>query len=343
LGRPFRVPEGLLDELLDPSNPARDKSFDTQRQQFDLPLSARSLQYNLATRKDARLYVAAYSKKASDDQKRKRETFGEEHKDKPVIGYWDRLYFTDEAHYNPKERLQRHRILRRRGTRLAPENLVEDEPVTANKKTLHMYTYVNYYVKGPLRFYNDEEDMLPTPKPPPKPRRSKYESDAQFQARIQEWEAKKPPEVTQESKGAHMTQEYYTKHLLPHYVDAIKQARQRDLGEWFLQEDGDPSHGTKSTGNVAYIYKRDHGIKTVVHPAGSPDLNPVEGCWLILKQRVKKRMDEWDGTIRHLKRLLQEEWDKIEMKQIRRMINELPWRCRVLTENGGKKVRSEHW
>jgi hypothetical protein len=29
-----------------------------------------------------------------------------------------------------------------------------------------MYSYVNYYVKGPLEFYNDEEDMLPTLKPP---------------------------------------------------------------------------------------------------------------------------------------------------------------------------------
>jgi hypothetical protein len=45
---------------------------------------------------------------------------------------------------------------------------------------LHFYTYVNWYKKGPLKFYDDEKDMLPKPKPPQKLRKSKYETEEQF-------------------------------------------------------------------------------------------------------------------------------------------------------------------
>jgi hypothetical protein len=55
-----------------------------------------------------------------------------------------------------------------------------------------MYLYINYYVKGPLEFYNDEEDMLPTPKPLRKPWKWMTETLEQYHKRVQEWEASKP-------------------------------------------------------------------------------------------------------------------------------------------------------
>ncbi|KAF2682732.1 hypothetical protein K458DRAFT_453907, partial [Lentithecium fluviatile CBS 122367] len=129
-----------------------------------------------------------------------------------------------------------------------------------------MATYVNYYCKGPLEFYSDEHEMLPKPKPPPK-----------------------PLEVEQDSTGAHMIQKYYTKRLLPIYVKDVQDARAHDDSkDWALQEDHDPSHGTKTPYNVAYELKWSNWIHLLIHPAQSPDLNPAEGCWLRLKQRTKK-------------------------------------------------------
>jgi transposase len=117
-------------------------------------------------------------------------------------------------------------------------------------------------------------------------------------------------------------------------------------GDWYLQEDHDPSHGTKTTNNVAYELKMSNWMSLVVHPGQSPDLNPTEGCWLILKQRTKKRLahsTEWDGTIKHLQAILTEEWDKITLQEIRELISELPSRCKELTRNGGARMRSEKW
>jgi hypothetical protein len=107
-----------------------------------------------------------------------------------------------------------------------------------------------YYEKGPLGFYSDHDpdNNLPeTPKCSGKPRKRKNETPEQLQVRIKDWEANRPPEVEQEIKGSNMTQKYYTKHLLPTYIDAVHRARMRDsTSEWLLQEDHDPSHGTKS-------------------------------------------------------------------------------------------------
>ncbi|KAF2179628.1 hypothetical protein K469DRAFT_299468 [Zopfia rhizophila CBS 207.26] len=157
-----------------------------------------------------------------------------------------------------------------------------------------MYAYINWYNKGPLHIYSDHDadnNLLPKPKYPGKPRQRKNETGEQLQARITEWDANRPPEVEQEIKGAHMTQKYYTKHLLPTYIDAIHRARMRDpLSTWLLQEDHDPSHGTKSLWNVAFTAKVHNWVDTTFHPPQSPDLNPQEGLWNILLQRVEQRV-----------------------------------------------------
>ncbi|KAF2187147.1 hypothetical protein K469DRAFT_487579, partial [Zopfia rhizophila CBS 207.26] len=102
--------------------------------------------------------------------------------------------------------------------------------------------------------------------------------------------------------------------------------------DWYLQEDNDPSHGTRSTGNVAWVEKLKNWILTIEHPAQSPDLNPIEGLWNILLQRLE---EEWDGSKQHLKKILQQEWDKIPMEEVRARIMEMPWRCREMVRSGG--------
>ena len=144
---------------------------------------------------------------------------------------------------------------------------------------LHMAASVNWHVKGPLKFYNDEQDtsVIQSVKRKPKSRRSKYRSEEKYQKLVQEWEARKPHDAEVKSKGNLMTNEYYTRVILPIHLESIEQAKLADRRA-LLQEDNDPSHGTRGIGeNLARSFKREHNIELFKHPPQSPDLNPSEG------------------------------------------------------------------
>jgi transposase len=141
-------------------------------------------------------------------------------------------------------------------------------------------------------------------------------------------------------KGNSMTQKYYTERLLPVYIKAIQEARIAYGQDIILQEDNDPSHGTKSKLNVAKQLKDDNWITVLVHPAQSPDLNPIEAIWGILKQRIRRR--RWDD-LEQLKEVLQDEWSKITIEEVRARIAEMPLRCRTLANSDGKAIRSSLW
>ena len=101
-----------------------------------------------------------------------------------------------------------------------------------------------------------------------------------------------------------MTQAYYTKRLLPYYWQEYREA-QSQVGRAILQEDNDPSHGTRANKrkapNPAQRFKNEHRMETMIHPARSPDLNPIEAIWGILAQRVRKNsytsLEELKATV----------------------------------------------
>ena len=52
--------------------------------------------------------------------------------------------------------------------------------------------------------------------------------------------------------------------------------------EWILQQDNAPSHNAKATKK----FMQDENIDLLYHPPLSPDLNPVEKVWAIMKGQV---------------------------------------------------------
>ncbi|KAF2177294.1 transposable element Tcb2 transposase, partial [Zopfia rhizophila CBS 207.26] len=90
-----------------------------------------------------------------------------------------------------------------------------------------------------------------------------------------------------------------------------------------LQEDNDPSHGTRSDYNIARRLKDLNWIDT---PIQSPDLNPMEAVRNILKQRV--RMRRWEKP-KQLKEVLQDRWSKITMEEVWACIADMPRRCKI--------------
>ena len=164
----------------------------------------------------------------------------------------------------------------------------------------------------------------------------------QYERELREWEAAKPKEMEVKPKGNSMTQKYYCEHILPQYIRGI---HERAFNEgvlshyFFLQEDGDPSHSKRGRG-LAQALRDDNGIIRFEHPAQSPDLNPNESIWAILKQRVRRR--SWD-TLEELKQVLREEWDGISQHQIQERIKEMPYRYYLVLVMNGARVITEKW
>jgi hypothetical protein len=289
LGRKEIIPPEQYQVLVSPSqNPVRDQLYEAQLEYHHLPISVRTLRRGLSRyTKQGRRYRQAYiSKEVTAVQRRGRIQYCQMHDGKSIDDFWRRVIFADEMHFDPTSIGVGH-ILREAGTRYDTEN-IQTRPLPTGVK-LHCAAWVSYDHKAPfLIFYNDEEEYTYQPRRQGRPRKSKYEDDAAFQRRIQEWQAEQPHQVVVKPKGNSMTQKYYVDNVLPHYIHAIQLLRLQDSQCWYLLEDNDPSHGTRTNG-LATQLKTSNWVDSLPHPSNSPDLNAQESIWNILKQRVRKR------------------------------------------------------
>ncbi len=109
-----------------------------------------------------------------------------------------------------------------------------------------------------------------------------YKEEEDFQGRIREWEALLPHKLELKPKGYTITRKNFAERLLPVYIQAIHKLRIQKDRNWILQEDNDPSQGSRKRG-LAGSSKRANQVPIPLQSAQLPDLNPMEACCNILK------------------------------------------------------------
>ena len=68
-------------------------------------------------------------------------------------------------------------------------------------------------------------------------------------------------------------------------------------------------------------------------PARSPDLNPIESVWAMLKKRTKKRFRKrHPHNQSEVVKVAQEEWEKLPWKSIYSMIDGMPRRVEAVNK-----------
>ena len=77
-------------------------------------------------------------------------------------------------------------------------------------------------------------------------------------------------------------------------------------------------------------------IETLPWPARSPDLNPIEHLWDILGRQVRSRDPQ---NLQELTQALHEEWQRIPMFKIRRVIISMGRRLQTVIQAGGGYTR----
>ncbi len=103
----------------------------------------------------------------------------------------------------------------------------------------------------------------------------------------------------------------------------------RALGHHALfQHDNDPKHTSKAT--VGFLKK--NRVKVIQWPSMSPDLNPIEHLWGILKRQVEHHSP---SSIQSLKEVILEEWKKIDLAKCRQLVHSMPRRLGAVIKNHG--------
>ena len=119
------------------------------------------------------------------------------------------------------------------------------------------------------------------------------------------------------------------------YVDTLQGylftgCRGFDVRKAVFQQDNATSHTAKLTKS---FFASKH-LTVLPWPASSPDLNPIENIWAILKQNVERRVVR---NKEELVKIVEEEWSKIDLDLIRKTIDSMPKRIAQVLERDGKK------
>lgn len=102
----------------------------------------------------------------------------------------------------------------------------------------------------------------------------------------------------------------------------------------FLMEDGAPIHRAK----VSKEWKENNSIQTFCWPAQSPDLNPIENVWSLMKDAVHNRRIR-PRTVKEMLTALNEEWGAISRNFLTNIIDSMPERIRAVIDNKGGSTR----
>ncbi len=104
--------------------------------------------------------------------------------------------------------------------------------------------------------------------------------------------------------------------------------------DFIFQQDLAPAHTAKGTKS----WFNDHGVTVLDWPANSPDLNPIENLWGIVKRKMR---DTRPNNADELKAAIKETWASIPPQQCHKLITSMPRRIEAIIK--AKGAPTKYW
>ncbi len=104
--------------------------------------------------------------------------------------------------------------------------------------------------------------------------------------------------------------------------------------DFIFQQDLAPAHTAKGTKS----WFNDHGVTMLDWPANSPDLNPIENLWDIVKRKMR---DTRPNNADDLKATVKETWASIPPQQCHKLITSMPRRIEAVIK--AKGAPTKYW
>ncbi len=104
--------------------------------------------------------------------------------------------------------------------------------------------------------------------------------------------------------------------------------------DFIFQQDLAPAHTAKGTKS----WFNDHGVTVLDWPANSPDLNPIENLWGIVKRKMR---DTRPSNADELKDAVKETWASIPPQQCHKLITSMPRRIEAVIK--AKGAPTKYW
>lgn len=111
----------------------------------------------------------------------------------------------------------------------------------------------------------------------------------------------------------------------------IPEAKEMLGDDFFWQQDNDPKHNS----HRARAFLVENVPKVLTWPSYSPDLNPIENIWGIVKREVEKRMPK---NLAELEQFMVEEWNAVPESTLKYLIESMEARCLAVIENNGETI-----
>jgi hypothetical protein len=113
----------------------------------------------------------------------------------------------------------------------------------------------------------------------------------------------------------------------------VKPWLKRTRDPFILEEDNDSGHGGGSNNNIVAIWKRRNNLNHFFNCPNSPDLAPIENCWQVMKQHLKK-FPHWDEF--ETRELAIYGWSHVSQDFINDCIDSMPKRLQDCIDMEGR-------